>query len=91
MPLTKKPTQKQKEKQRNDSFSQARLDRISESMQPLMTKHVSDDELEMIFRDVDGFVTGGKGRSASRPRWSRLLGSRFRGLLLCFGGFRGRK
>jgi hypothetical protein len=85
MPLTKKPTQKQKGnqqgKQPNDGLSQARLDQISESMQPLMTKHVSDDELERISRDVDGFVDGGEGRSASRSRWSRL-GSRFRGLLL---------
>lgn len=77
MPLTKKPTPKQLERHKQRTlqkransqdqgvhgFSHARLDRICNSMQPLMTKHVSDEEMERIFRDGDEFVAGGSGKS----------------------------
>jgi hypothetical protein len=65
MPLTKKPPSKKrgpaqkpspKDEQKGNGFSQARLDRICNSMQPLMTKHTSEEELEGIFRNAEGFV-----------------------------------
>ena len=101
MPLTKKPTPKQLEryKQRmlrkgaNDQdqgahgFSQARLDRICNSMQPLMTKHASDEEMERIFRDVDGFVAGGGGKS-EKGEGGYGLGLLQVWLGRCFGCFR---
>jgi hypothetical protein len=75
MPLTKKPTPKQLERHKQrmlrkgvnardqgvHAFSQALLDRICNSMQPLMTKHASDEEMERIFRNANGFVAGGDG------------------------------
>lgn len=71
MPLKK--LRKQKLSREGDGegngFSQARLDRIRDSMQPLMTKHASEDELERIFRDVDDYVASGKGGSGFLKLW----------------------
>lgn len=93
MLLTKQPTPKQLERHRkrilrngiqigtsHGGFSQARLDRICNSMQPLMTKHASDEEMKSIFRDADAFVAG--GGSGKRMGLRGCLRS-------CFGRFRG--
>jgi hypothetical protein len=70
MPLTKQPPSrkgggpldKDGTTHKGNSFSQARLDRICNSMQPLMTKHASEEELEWIFRDAEEYVRENKGK-----------------------------
>ncbi|KAL2015470.1 hypothetical protein VTK56DRAFT_5395 [Thermocarpiscus australiensis] len=57
MPLKKAITPKSLER---TSFPQARLDRISSSMQPLLTKTASDAEMKKIMEDAEKNV---KGRS----------------------------
>jgi hypothetical protein len=83
MPLTKRPPSKKRDStqkpspkdeatiHKGNSFSQARLDRICNSMQPLMTKHASEEELERIFRDVKGYV--GEKKQKGGLGWLRRL------------------
>ncbi|AEO67317.1 uncharacterized protein THITE_2129241 [Thermothielavioides terrestris NRRL 8126] len=56
--------QEGEEEKEEEGFSQARLDRLWNSMQPLLTKHASEAELEMIFGDADSFVHGNGGRGS---------------------------
>lgn len=61
-----------------DGFAQARLGKISKSMQPLMTRDATDQELEKIFEDADKYVAG-EGEdgpdSKLRSRSGSLLGT----------------
>jgi hypothetical protein len=41
-----------------NGFSQERLDRIFNSMQPTMTRYASDEEMERLFWDVERCVGG---------------------------------
>jgi hypothetical protein len=52
---------------KRNGFSQERLDRIFNSMQPTMTRHASDEEMERIFRGAEeGVWVGGLRRVLSR-------------------------
>jgi hypothetical protein len=48
-----------------DGLSQARLAKISNSMQPLMYKRATDEDLEEIFEMAEKYVEGGKGSGSS--------------------------
>jgi hypothetical protein len=56
-----KPAKQPEASSRVDSFSQARLDKLWNSMQPLMTKHASDEELEQLFKETDAYLNLEKG------------------------------
>ena len=61
MPLTKQrppPRQEGCDLTTHHGFSQARLDRLCDSMQPLMTRHVLEAEMEKIFGEADKYVFG---------------------------------
>ena len=61
MPLTKQrppPRRKGGDLTTHHGFSQARLDRLCDSMQPLMTRHVLEAEMEKIFGEADKYVFG---------------------------------
>ncbi len=80
MPLTKQrpPRKVGGDIKTRRGFSQVRLDRLCDSMQPLMTRHVTEAEMERIFGEAEKCVFGPGGKalneSERKGKRGRVLG-----------------
>ena len=59
-------------------FDAGRIERLSNSMQPLLTKNATKEELDTLLKEADGFVKGGPARSAAKTWLSGRFGKQKR-------------
>ncbi|KAK3380647.1 hypothetical protein B0T24DRAFT_676320 [Lasiosphaeria ovina] len=58
-------------------FDQERLDRLSNSMQPLLTRNATTEELDALLKAADDYVDGKKGAAAAVKQAKRRIFGRF--------------
>ncbi|GAB1318431.1 hypothetical protein MFIFM68171_08641 [Madurella fahalii] len=68
MPLIKRVLDK---KAKETGFSEARVDKLLNSMQPYMTKHVSDADLKRLIGEAKGCV---RGKATSGGLLAKIFG-----------------